>query len=219
MKTLKYFIPIVAVIIIVLLFAFGRKEVDNLNNGLTNINTNTETSMPQRVMSLSKPEMMIDQNKTYRATLVTSEGEITIELNDDATPITVNNFVYLARNNFYDNTTFHRVITGFMIQGGDPRGDGTGGPGYRFDDEPFEGEYERGVVAMANAGPNTNGSQFFIMLNARQLPKNYVIFGRLIIGSHALDVIAGQPVGPNANGEMSRPLTPIVINDVRIGEE
>ena len=113
--------------------------------------------------TLAQPKLSIDQNKTYQAVLKTTVGDIVIDLYVDKTPITVNNFVYLANKGFYNNTVFHRVVNGFMIQGGDPVGNGTGGPGYQFDDEPFEGEYTRGTVAMANSGPNTNGSQFFIM--------------------------------------------------------
>jgi len=106
--------------------------------------------------------MTIDKSKAYSAVLETSKGDITIEFTTKKTPITVNNFITLARKDFYDNTIFHRVIKGFMIQGGDPKGNGTGGPGYTFDDEKFDGEYLRGTVAMANAGPNTNGSQFLL---------------------------------------------------------
>lgn len=109
-----------------------------------------------------KPIMEIDKNKKYSVTLKTSIGDITIELNAKETPITANNFYYLAKTGFYNNTIFHRVVKGFVIQGGDPKGDGTGGPGYKFDDEPFSGEYTRGTVAMANSGSNTNGSQFLL---------------------------------------------------------
>src|SRR5689334_18585146 len=121
----------------------------------------SSSSIPMN-KNLPKPSVTIDVAKHYQAVLHTSAGDITIDLNTK-TPVTANNFVYLARAHFYDNTIFHRVIDGFMIQGGDPDGTGAGGPGYRFDDEKFEGEYVRGTVAMANAGPNTNGSQFFIM--------------------------------------------------------
>lgn len=159
-----------------------------------------------------------NMKKTYLAVLETSEGNITIQLNDNETPKTVENFISLARKNFYDNTIFHRVISGFMIQGGDPKGDGTGGPGYEFDDEPFTGEYIRGAVAMANSGPNTNGSQFFIMHQNYPLPKNYVIFGRVASGIDAVDKIAGAPVISNAFGEVSKPVNPVVIKSVEIIE-
>ena len=149
----------------------------------------------------------------------TTEGTITINLHVSDTPVTVNNFVYLAKQNFYDNTIFHRAIKGFMIQGGDPTGTGAGGPGYRFNDEPFTGDYKRGVVAMANAGPNTNGSQFFIMHADYPLPKNYVIFGDVVDGMDAVDKIAEAPVGPSAMGENSKPVNPVKIETVTISEE
>src|SRR3989337_2966922 len=114
---------------------------------------------------------------------------IIIELSKDA-PLTSSNFIFLAQEKFYDGLTFHRKEEGFVIQGGDPRGDGTGGPGYAIADEPVIGDYLRGVVAMANAGPNTNGSQFFIMLKDHpELPKNYTIFGKIIEGMDVVDKI------------------------------
>lgn len=162
----------------------------------------------------SAPAMTIDTKKQYDAILSTSMGDITIQLAASATPITVNNFVTLSEKKFYDKTIFHRVIKGFMIQGGDPDGTGRGGPGYRFDDEPFEGQYTRGTVAMANAGPNTNGSQFFIMHKDTALPHAYVIFGKVIEGMDVVDKIAESPVDPN--GEGSTPVTPVVVNSVKI---
>ena len=173
-------------------------------------------TMPQ---TLSKPAITIDKSKIYTAALKTSVGNITIELNAAQTPITVNNFVYLARNGFYNGTPFHRAIAGFMIQGGDPQGDGTGGPGYRFDDESFQGSYTRGTVAMANSGPNTNGSQFFIMHADYPLPPNYVIFGRVIAGMEVADKIAVAPVTMSPSGERSKPVNPIYIMNAEIIEE
>lgn len=164
------------------------------------------------------PPMMIDTAKSYTAILHTEKGDITITLNAKETPITVNNFVALARTNFYNGTPFHRVIRGFMIQGGDPKGDGTGGPGYKFADEPFTGEYTRGTVAMANSGPNTNGSQFFIMHADNQLPKNYVIFGKVTEGLEAVDAIAAAPVTQSPTGEESIPVTPVKVTSVEIVE-
>lgn len=168
-----------------------------------------KTSMP------TQPAMSIDAHKKYTAKLHTSYGDVVIALNAKQTPITVNNFVGLAEQKFYDNTIFHRVIKGFMIQGGDPKGDGTGGPGYRFADEKFIGEYTRGTVAMANAGPNTNGSQFFIMHADVPLPPNYVIFGKVISGMEVVDKIAAAKVMFN-NGEQSRPTEPVVVNSVEV---
>ena len=162
--------------------------------------------------------MSIDAHKMYTATLKTSVGNIVVELTAAATPITVNNFVNLAKKHFYDNTIFHRVIKDFMIQGGDPKGNGTGDPGYRFDDELFQGDYTRGTLAMANSGPNTNGSQFFIMHATVPLPKNYVIFGHVIQGLDVVDKIATAPVGVSDGGEPSRPVTPVTVESVEISE-
>ncbi|MBI5729438.1 MAG: peptidylprolyl isomerase [Candidatus Magasanikbacteria bacterium] len=161
--------------------------------------------------------LTIDKHKKYTATLATTAGNIVISLNAAATPNTVNNFVSLAREHFYDGTIFHRIIKNFMIQGGDPEGNGTGGPGYRFADEPFKGNYTRGAVAMANAGPNTNGSQFFIMHQDVPLPKNYIIFGKVTQGLDVVDAIATAPV--TAGGEGSTPVNPVVVNSVTIEEK
>ncbi len=163
--------------------------------------------------------MNIDTNKTYQAVLHTTEGDIVVSLNAQATPITVNNFVTLAEKNFYNNTIFHRVIKGFMIQGGDPKGDGTGDPGYKFADEPFTGDYTRGTVAMANSGPDTNGSQFFIMHADAELPKNYVIFGTVTSGLEVVDKIAEAPVEISRSGERSQPVTPVRVTSVTIEEK
>src|SRR3982750_2103737 len=118
----------------------------------------------------SPQDQKIDQNKKYTATIETDAGTMTAELYPKIAPQTVNNFVTLARDGFYEGVIFHRVIPGFMIQGGDPTGRGTGGPGYRFNDEPVKRPYLRGTLAMANAGPNTNGSQFFVMHADYALP-------------------------------------------------
>lgn len=165
------------------------------------------------------PPMMIDTAKSYSAILHTEKGDITITLNAKETLITVNNFVALARTNFYNGTPFHRVIRGFMIQGGDPKGDGTGGPGYRFADEPITGGYTRGTVAMANAGPNTNGSQFFIMHGDTQLSKNYVIFGNVTKGIEVVDAIATAPVTQSPSGEESKPVSPVKVTSIEVIEQ
>lgn len=160
------------------------------------------------------PEMTIDLAKSYAATLHTNHGDIAIEFDAPKSPLTVNNFVFLAREGFYDGVIFHRVISGFMIQGGDPTGTGTGGPGYRFRDElEGAGEYSRGTVAMANAGPNTNGSQFFIMHRDYGLPHSYSIFGKVTAGLDAVDSIAATPTGAQ-----DRPHEDCVINSVTITE-
>lgn len=160
----------------------------------------------------------IDEKK-YQATLTTTEGAIVVELFAQQTPITVNNFVTLAKKGFYNGTLFHRVVKGFMIQGGDPTGMGTGGPGYQFADEPFTGDYDRGTLAMANSGPNTNGSQFFIMQKAVPLPKNYVIFGKVVSGLDTVDKIANAPVKQSPSGEMSTPVNPVMLEKVDILEK
>jgi len=185
----------------------------------TPTNTPTMNTPTPTNKNLSQPNMEIDPQKTYIATLKTDKGDIIITLDPQNTPITVNNFVYLAKNNFYNNTIFHRTIDGFMIQGGDPTGTGTGGPGYKFEDEPFTGEYLRGTVAMANSGPNTNGSQFFIMHQDQDLPKNYIIFGQVTQGLEIVDTIATSPTKPNSMGENSTPVNPISITKVLIEEK
>ncbi len=162
----------------------------------------------------SPPPLKIDAAKRYTATIHTSAGDMTAELFPKDVPRTVNNFVFLAREGFYVGVPFHRVIKGFMIQTGDPTGTGTGGPGYRFADEPVRRKYERGTLAMANAGPNTNGSQFFVMHADYGLPPNYTIFGRLTDGHDVLDKIASAPTGAN-----DRPSEPVTINSVEIAEE
>lgn len=177
------------------------------------------TDNNQTVTSLQPPEMTIDTKKAYLALLKTTKGEIAVELNSKQTPKTANNFIYLAKKSFYDNTIFHRVMKGFMIQGGDPKGDGTGGPGYKFDDEKFEGEYTRGTVAMANAGPNTNGSQFFILQKDSPLQKDYVIFGKVIKGMDVVDSIADASVKANAMGKQEVPVDPVKILSVKIEEK
>jgi len=162
-------------------------------------------------MTVKRPEMMLEENKRYHATIDTSHGSIKVSLNSKETPITVNNFVSLANIGFYKDTTFHRIIKGFMIQGGDPKGTGTGGPGYKFDDEKFTGEYTKGTLAMANAGPNTNGSQFFIMHKDYPLPPNYTIFGKVIEGIDVVDEIA--EVKTNSG---DAPLEPVMINNITV---
>ena len=162
----------------------------------------------------SPPEMTIDLDKTYQATLDTNHGEIVIEFDAESSPQTVNNFVFLARDGFYDGVIFHRVIENFMIQGGDPTGTGRGGPGYRFRDEiEGSGSYTRGTVAMANAGPNTNGSQFFICHTDVGLPHSYTIFGEVVSGMDAVDSIASTDTDPS-----DRPHEDVVINKVTITE-
>ena len=167
------------------------------------------------------PAMAIDPAKRYTATMVTNKGSIEVEFFPTEAPQTVNSFVCLARDGYYDGTPFHRIVSGFVIQGGDPTGTGSGGPGYQFADEPIIKEYERGTLAMANAGPNTNGSQFFIVLGdlRASLPKNYTIFGRVTSGMETVDAIAATPtrVGPGGR-EKSTPTEPVTMESVTVTE-
>ena len=164
----------------------------------------------------TQPPMTIDENATYTATMKTSKGTIAIKLDPKEAPKTVNNFVFLSKQGFYDGLTFHRVIPGFMIQGGDPTGTGSGGPGYQFADElPAAGKYKIGSVAMANAGPNTNGSQFFIVTgqDGVSLPPNYSLFGQVTSGQDVADAISQVPTD-----QMDKPTTPVTIDSVTIAE-
>ncbi len=148
--------------------------------------------MPAKRYS-TPPPMLIDTNRTYRAIIRTNKGDIHLQLNPAEAPLTVNNFVALARDGYFDGVTFHRVVPHFVIQGGDPTGTGSGGPGYKFQDEPVKRQYKAGTVAMANAGPNTNGSQFFICLEDQpNLPPNYTIFGDTVAG---MEVVRNIRVG------------------------
>ena len=140
------------------------------------------------------PDAQIDESKIYRVTITTDRGPIVMDLDPQLAPNTVNNFIGLARDGYYDGLTFHRVVPEFVIQGGCPEGTGRGGPGYKFEDEPVKGEYTLGAVAMANAGPNTNGSQFFICIDdcRRKLTPNYNLFGYVVEG---MDVAGATQVG------------------------
>ena len=142
----------------------------------------------------SPPPMTVNVDALYKVTITTDRGDIVMELDPSLAPNTVNNFVSLARDGYYDNLTFHRVVPEFVIQGGCPEGSGRGGPGYKFADEPVRSEYRLGAVAMANSGPNTNGSQFFITIDdcTRKLTKDYNLFGYVIEG---MDVAQATQVG------------------------
>ncbi len=164
----------------------------------------------------SPPEMVIDIDKSYTATIRTNKGEITAKLFADEAPNTVNNFVFLAREGFYDGVIFHRVIEGFMIQGGDPTGTGTGGPGYKFADETAASRkhgYKMGTLAMANSGPNTNGSQFFVMHQDYGLPPQYSVFGKAIDGLNVVDDIA-----TTETNAADKPVEDVVIETIEITE-
>jgi len=170
---------------------------------------------PQRRTFDGEPPMCIDPAKHYRATMATSKGTMTIALDPVGAPRTVNNFVFLARYHYFDGIVFHRVIPGFVLQGGDPTGKGTGGPGYRFADElPPPGRYELGSLAMANAGPDTNGSQFFVISgpDGVALPPKYSLFGKVVAG---LDTVAAIDAVGTRGGQ---PTEPVTIEQVTITE-
>ena len=180
------------------------------------VQTTEVTEMTYDKTYTSTPAMSIDVNSTYTAELETTLGNIVIELFVETSPITVNNFVNLSNDGYYNDVIFHRVIKGFMIQGGDPSGTGHGEmgkyPGYDFEDEldnPMN--YEKGIVAMANRGPNTNGSQFFIMHEDYPLPYQYTIFGKVKSG---LDVV--DAIGNVQTGENDKPNEDVVILNIQI---
>lgn len=185
---------------------------------VANATPTPQTQQPNS-KTMEKPKMQIDAKKQYEAVLHTSEGDITISFDTKNTPITSNNFLALAKNKFYDNTIFHRVMDGFMIQGGDPEGTGMGGPGYKFDDEYLKGSYTRGTIAMANSGPDTNGSQFFIMHKDYALPNAYVIFGKVTKGIETVDKIATAETSAAFGGEKSKPTKPVKITSIEISEK
>ena len=169
----------------------------------------------------SPPPMTINKNKQYTATIKTNFGDIEVELFPKDAPLAVNNFVFLSKQGFYDGVKFHRIVKGFVIQGGDPTGTGAGGPGYKFADEKVTRGYLPGTLAMANSGPNTNGSQFFITLSdlSSRLPKNYTIFGQVTGGLDAVQKIADVPVVAVTRGEASSPTVDVHIEMVTIQEK
>jgi cyclophilin family peptidyl-prolyl cis-trans isomerase len=177
---------------------------------------NVDGTSPRTTSFDAAPPMCIDTTKRYTATIATSMGEIVVALDAQGAPATVNSFVFLARYHFYDGLTFHRVIQGFVLQGGCPLGTGTGGPGYRFDDElPKPGRYEIGSLAMANAGPNTNGSQFFIISGPSgvSLPPAYALFGKVVKGLDVVDAIEKVETGRG-----DKPVVDVVIESITITE-
>ena len=195
--------------------ACGSNEVEEITDTTVQDNKGESTMSDEKVYS-SMPEMIIDQNKSYTAVIQTSMGDLTVEFFSDTAPITVNNFVSLSNDGYYDNIIFHRVISGFMIQGGDPSGTGHGEygkfPGYTFEDELNNQQpYEKGILAMANAGPNTNGSQFFIMHVDYPLPYQYTIFGKVTDGLDVIDTIASVQTA-----EGDKPVEDVVILGVTV---
>ena len=166
--------------------------------------------MPKRYTSA--PDMGIDTSKSYHATLKTDKGDVRIELFPKDAPVTVNNFVFLARDGFYDGVTFHRVIPGFMAQGGDPTGTGRDGPGYNFKDEFSDRKHQAGTLSMANAGPNTNGSQFFICYEPQaHLNGRHTVFGQVVEG---MDVVRGfGERDPQRGGPPAATITTVEIEE------
>ncbi len=183
------------------------ENVDSYNQTAPIIQTQASTTATTNTI-ISKTSNMI--------TLETNYGKIVFETYNQDAPKTVENFITLTNKGYYNGLTFHRVIKGFMIQGGDPTGNGTGGPGYKFEDElnpnttSYKAGYKKGVVAMANAGPNTNGSQFFIMTADYPLPNNYTIFGKVVSGQDVVDKIAAVKTGAN-----DMPVEPVVMKTVK----
>ena len=205
-------------ILSMLLFIFCGEDASEEIPVEATIETTEEIEMTYDKTYSAPPAMNINENGNYSAIIETSLGSIEIELFTDIAPITVNNFVNLSKDGYYDNVIFHRVIKGFMIQGGDPSGTGHGEmgkyPGYEFQDElnnPMQ--YEKGIVAMANRGPNTNGSQFFIMHVDYPLPYDYTIFGKVSNGIDVVDAIANVQTG-----DMDKPVDDVVIKSVDIKE-
>ena len=199
MKTQVWIISgiIIAAAVLVFLYSTRAKKADNepIPSPTAVQSSESSPAAKEATMSVIKktyssppPVLAKSQITGKKARIKTVFGDIVFDLFDDV-PITSSNFIFLANDKFYDGLTFHRREEGFVIQGGDPNGNGTGGPGYKFVDEPVAREYDRGIVAMANAGPNTNGSQFFIMLANNPLPKQYTIFGKVISGLDVVDKI------------------------------
>ena len=220
-EKLIFILPIAGIVVaLALLFNYNLTKVeepkDSVAKMLKDTNSNVNNSASQGNTKMNAPEMQIDINKKYQAKFSTNYGDFTITLYAKETPITVNNFVTLARNKFYDGLIFHRVIADFMIQGGDPKGNGTGGPGYSFQDETSPKKLVKGSLAMANAGPNTNGSQFFIVTASETpwLDGRHTNFGEVTSG---LDVV--EKIGQVETGANDKPTKDVIINSIQIIEE
>jgi cyclophilin family peptidyl-prolyl cis-trans isomerase len=205
--------------IIIFFFNSKNKVADEVGLIDDQSQSNINTSIKVEENIASSTDLLAKKNIMPIVKIQTNKGDITLELYVDDAPQTVNNFITLAKKGFYDGVIFHRVISGFMIQGGDPTGTGRGGPGYQFADElnsntaSYKEAYKRGVVAMANAGPNTNGSQFFIMHQDYALSHDYTIFGKVTAGLEVVDAIAAEKVDGS-----DRPLKEVVMKKVEVVE-
>jgi cyclophilin family peptidyl-prolyl cis-trans isomerase len=234
MGTRQWLVGISLVIIIVVAVLIWRSNIFSNNQEHTANPTNTPAASStaasaanpaDRVRSwTTPPAMQISTSKKYTASVNTTLGSFKIQLLPQDSPKTVNNFVFLSRQGFYNGVIFHRIMKTFMIQTGDPLGTGMGDPGYKFADElPAKYPYDEGIVAMANSGPNTNGSQFFICTgadsrNLNRMP-NYTQFGKIIEGMDTVQKIAGVPVSTSASGESSKPVNAPVITSITITEQ
>ena len=223
MREKTYLIAIAAILLVVLgISIYGVVGQNKINETKSPTTPSVEvTAITSTSTAGEKPQTIVVKTiMKHIVTIKTNYGDIEFETYDNDAPKTVANFINLAEKGFYNKLTFHRVIKGFMIQGGDPKGDGTGGPGYQFEDElnpntdSYKAGYLRGVVAMANAGPNTNGSQFFIIHQDYSLSHDYTIFGKVISGQDVVDKIANVTTDPNTN----RPLSPVTMESVTVKE-
>jgi cyclophilin family peptidyl-prolyl cis-trans isomerase len=206
----------------ILLLAFGLLAVSVVGLILTRegmVMPEDNFAQTSKTTTYSQPEQVLEEDVDYGAVIKTSLGDIELDLFEDETPVTVNSFLFLTKERFHDNLIFHRVVKDFVIQAGDPRGDGTGGPGYQIEDEITERTYEPYTLGMANSGPNTNGSQFFITTgeipdqNLKALDGNYTIFGKVTSGFAVVDAI--ERVETDAN---DKPINPVVIESIQIVE-
>lgn len=219
-KAIISFVVLVVILIVGLIIFYPEPQIpcdpgpceDSLTQNETPM-TEQPSFIPAAPVAPNPPAV----NGSHLVTIKTSRGDIVFETYDHDAPLATQNFINLAEGKFYDGLIFHRVIDGFMIQGGDPEGTGRGGPGYTFADEldptaeSYKAGYKEGVVAMANRGPNTNGSQFFIMLEDYPLPNNYTIFGKVISGQEVVDAIGKVATGPG-----DRPMDDVVMESVII---
>ena len=207
------------ILLVLITFISCSNESDTLNESVQlNANEQEGDVLSNNKVYDSMPEMNIDISKKYTAVIKTSMGDMSVDFFTEDAPMTVNNFINLSRDGYYDNVIFHRVISGFMIQGGDPSGTGHGEmgkyPGYKFEDElNNQRSYDKGILAMANAGPDTNGSQFFIMHVNYPLPYQYTIFGFVTDGLDVIDKIASVQTGDG-----DKPVNDIVIETVEVKE-